>query len=590
MRFVSAAMAALIMSTPAWAEDRGVVIDNADYRHWADVEGADASAASDALKEQGFRTVRGSNLNAADIRKALADLARSDENPGVRMVVLNGRFAHSATETWLLGTDARDTTLVDAGVEGMPLSSVMELMRRAAPGAVLLLGSDQGEMALGAGLEPGLGSFTPPEGVTILSGPASVTAQVAQDLLIAGTSIDEALKQRPAMGINGKGDGSLILMSGKASDGLKSDRDAWVAAAEANTEAGYRAYLKDFPKGIYSAAAEERLRRLTGGPAASPDAERDAWADAAAKDNRTVYNDFLRRYPDSRYADAARRRLAELTPATSTPRPSDPAANPAGQEKPIISTETAAQRAERDLGFGREERLSVQRQLTRLGYPSGTPDGVFGGRSRKAIGNWQSENGFQRTGYLSREQVQHLRAQVQRHDAQQASRDDEYWGQTGANGGERNLRAYLERYPSGRHAAEARRALGQDQPERPQEGDDATWNWARNQNTAGAYTAYLDRFPRGRHADEARQRRDNLGAGIQAARRAEAALGLNPSTRRLVEERLQAAGMRPGKVDGQFTQDTREALRRYQVSRNLRVSGYVTQETVSSLLADALLR
>ena len=46
--------------------------------------------------------------------------------------------------------------------------------------------------------------------------------------------------------------------------------------------------------------------------------------------------------------------------------------------------------------------------------------------------------------------------------------------------------------------------------------------------------------------------------------------------------------MRPGRVDGEFTPETRAALRRYQGARNLRVTGFVTQETVSSLLADVL--
>ena len=82
----------------------------------------------------------------------------------------------------------------------------------------------------------------------------------------------------------------------------------------------------------------------------------------------------------------------------------------------------------------------------------------------------------------------------------------------------------------------------------------------------------------------------NMRATTEAARREEANLRLDASTRRLVEERLRIAGMRPGTVDGEFTDQTRAALRRYQGARNLRVTGFVTQETVTSLLADVLLR
>ena len=81
-----------------------------------------------------------------------------------------------------------------------------------------------------------------------------------------------------------------------------------------------------------------------------------------------------------------------------------------------------------------------------------------------------------------------------------------------------------------------------------------------------------------------------MRATTEAARREEDALQLDASTRRLIEERLRIAGMRPGRIDGEFTTETRAALRRYQGARNLRVTGFVTQETVSSLLSDVLLR
>lgn len=605
MRLWSVALIALMAALPAAAENRGVVIDNGSYRNAPDVPGADASQASDAMKGAGFRTVKGANLSAEDIRKALSDLSRPDDDPGVRIVLLNGRFVHNATETWFLGTDAKDTSLMQAGVQGVPLSSIFELMKAGKPGSVLLLGTGGGRMNLGAGLQNGLGQIRPPSNVTVLSGPATGVSLAAQDLLIPGTSIDEALSRRPAMGIQGDGNGRLVLIparggngGGNDGGGLEADRAAWARAADANSANAYREYLDKFPRGVYSAAARERLGRLTGEPVVSDNGadERDAWAHAAAVDTPAALNEFLSKYPNGRYADAARRRLDSLSrPVTGTGETGYPFNRGPGKvTAPVVESPAAV--VERNLGLSRDQRAAVQRQLSRLGYSVGQADGIFGSRSRTAIGNWQRDAGLSRTTYLTGPQVNRIAEESRRLDS--GNRDRDYWQQTGARGGEANLRAYLQRYPNGAYADQARRMLrGDPVVEGPNgngiqgvQGDESTWRWARQQGTAGAYDAYLDKYPRGKYARQARQLRDNLNAGNEAARREEASLGLNPSTRLMVEERLQRAGMRPGPVDGQFTAQTREALRRYQMSRNLRVTGYVTQETAISLLAASILR
>ena len=55
-------------------------------------------------------------------------------------------------------------------------------------------------------------------------------------------------------------------------------------------------------------------------------------------------------------------------------------------------------------------------------------------------------------------------------------------------------------------------------------------------------------------------------------------------------DRLEALGLKPGAVDGQFDDRTRRAIRRYQDARQLQVTGYLDQATVVRLLADSLLR
>ncbi len=66
--------------------------------------------------------------------------------------------------------------------------------------------------------------------------------------------------------------------------------------------------------------------------------------------------------------------------------------------------------APRDEGLTRDERMRVQRGLAALGYDGGPADGMFGPRTRSAIGEWQQAKGLEATGYLSRDEAEVLAA------------------------------------------------------------------------------------------------------------------------------------------------------------------------------------
>ena len=46
--------------------------------------------------------------------------------------------------------------------------------------------------------------------------------------------------------------------------------------------------------------------------------------------------------------------------------------------------------------------------------------------------------------------------------------------------------------------------------------------------------------------------------------------------------------LKPGKVDGVFDDDTRRAIRRYQKSRRMDETGYLSEAVVVQLLADTV--
>lgn len=537
MRLAPVLTALLIGALPAAAENRAVVIGNFDYREAPDLAGADLRAVVEGLEAAGFRTGSGTDLDSAALRNRLGILTEAAPRPGLRIVVLNGRFLHDFGETWFLGTDAQEPGPLSADLQGVPLSLIMRLISEGMPEALLILGTDGQQMPHRPGLDSGIGRLEPPQGVAVITGTPEAIARGMAGLL-RGSPVAQIVAADPALQLVPGSPGQMIPMpqdmagsdAGNDRDPLRADRDAWTAAAAVNTAPAYMSYLQRFPSGLYAAAAQARLEA---GP----------------------------------------------VPPAAQPAPAAPA--PPGAE------------AERAMALTNPERATIQRWLGRLGHDAGTADAVFGQRTRSALAAWQKANGQQPTGYLTRDQRRMIRAQIDHLDGDNGSRDRAYWQLTGARGDAEGLRRYLRRYPNGLHAANARRMLGAEtgdvRSDLPQ-GDAATWRWARAQGSAAAYETYLERYPRGSNADEALAQLQTMRAATEAARREERSLGLDITARRLIEERLGVAGMRPGPADGDFTDQTRAALRRYQGARNLRVTGFVTQETVSSLLADVVLR
>ena len=67
-----------------------------------------------------------------------------------------------------------------------------------------------------------------------------------------------------------------------------------------------------------------------------------------------------------------------------------------------------AQSAEDPLNLTREQWMQIQERLAAEGFDPGPADGVFGPRTRRAIGGWQGEAGDESTGYLTAGQAQAL--------------------------------------------------------------------------------------------------------------------------------------------------------------------------------------
>ena len=214
-------------------------------------------------------------------------------------------------------------------------------------------------------------------------------------------------------------------------------------------------------------------------------AEETLWTLARNGNNAAAYRLYLQRYPDGKYAADARAALGIPEPGT-VPTPEE---------------------IEADLGLNRSARRAVQSDLTVLGFNTRGVDGILGAGSRTAIRNWQLDNDIEATGYLDRDQIARLSAQAdirreelrieeERRAREERQADDTFWRQTGITGREEDLRTYLNRYPEGRHAAEARAGLEEFERERRRTADEEAFAAALAENTMDGYTSYLRRFPR----------------------------------------------------------------------------------------------
>ncbi|MDS9466874.1 peptidoglycan-binding protein [Paracoccus sp. MBLB3053] len=517
MRYPLFLLAALAGAAPALAESRAVVIGNADYLTAPDLAGSDTDTLARIMREAGFVTAQGIDQPTAELRRSLDLLARNDDAPGGRIVSLSGRFLHDAEETWFLGTEASKPGPEDLPAMGVPLSLILQTMSGAKPGAILLLGSDRQEMPHQGDLANGIGDLAQVEGVTVVFGAPEATAQALRELA-AGHNLGRALA---------------------AGDGLK-----LLTAGEMNL------------------APAKRRPRTSLKPADLAESERQAWAVAVATDSPVGYADYLRRFPTGAFSRAALDRMEfhtrKLLPAETAPPGNDIA-------------------AESGLGLNRSDRRTIQLLLAKLGHDPGELDGYFGPRTRRSLGEWQSESGLPVTGHLSASQLALMQQQNVTAEGRTPT-DQPFWKKLGEKGAESKLWVYLR---GGRPATEPA-----PKPAPILNGEPAVWRWARRQDTWAGYDLYLGRFPDGEHASEARLRRDNMRAANEAARREELALGLTPAMRMQIETRLKLSGWEVGQADGEFGEETREALRLYQASRNLRVTGYLSSQTISSLMAD----
>ena len=534
-----------LLASGAFAEDAALVIGNTSYDTLRRLSrGSAPVAAAEALRTMGFQVTSVADARAGEAGDAIAEFLPMIDGAERLVVVLSGRFVTDGADTWFLTRNAAEPRFLRLGQAAIPLDGVMRMMAQVPGHSILILATDPGETDRYDAYLAG--------GIGPLDIPQGVT-------VLRGTPRDVADFIED----------DLIEPEANLTRAIASDRGI---SAEGFLPGNFE-FMGPRPEPADPDAED-------------PQAEEALWLGARALDTIDAYQDYLSRYPNGTYADEARGVIAEY----------------------LAEPNRAARLVEEALALDADARREIQRDLTILDYNTRGIDGIFGPGTRGAILNWQQENGFAQTSYLTSEQINRLDAQAARRAAEleaeaerqrlaELRRDRAFWEETGAAGDEPGLRAYLDRYPDGAFSDRAKDELAVIEEEKRQAAeaeDRAAWDTAREADTRAAYVAYLSAFPSGVFEAEARAKIDefdeadrNSGA-LAAARDAEAALNMNPITRTLVEAKLDQLGLDPGPVDGRFTAPTRRAIRAYQRDRNLNATGFLDEPTLIRLLADTI--
>ena len=152
-------------------------------------------------------------------------------------------------------------------------------------------------------------------------------------------------------------------------------------------------------------ASESVSERLTAEQLASQrltaEGELLFWESVKDSDNPADLQAYLDRYPNGIYAALARNRLQALQGAAA----------PAASEETAKSVEDA-------LGLGIPERRLIQLGLAAEGFDPGDADGLFGRKTRGAIGRWQSSRGEEAMEHLDVESAKLLMASGRKRQAQ----------------------------------------------------------------------------------------------------------------------------------------------------------------------------
>ncbi|WP_420396661.1 peptidoglycan-binding protein [Nioella sp.] len=446
------------------------------------------------LDQAGFELISALDADAATLRQLVTRLVTADEQEAL-VIALSGRFVSHGGLSWFLGRDAGQQDLGSVSGAGIPVQLLMDIAAASPARAVILLAPEDQGIALGAGLENGLGPLEVPEGVTLATGhPASVARFLRSGLLEPGRPLRDVLAASPDLTVVALADPFVpFIPAPVVTPVVPADEQAyWEAMSTLDNVFAYRAYLNRYPGGYYAAQAQARIAALEPpAPQLTPEEAENALG-LSREDKRDIQRDlavlgYYNSGIDGLFGPGTRGGIRQWQQANGLQ---------------VTGYLDAAQVTRlSDQGDVRREEIRAQD----LAYWNQTGQGNDEAGLRAYLNRYPNGQFAQ----LARQRLDAIEAEQER------QADIAYWNQTGRGQDEAGLRAYLGRYPNGEFSQLARQRLNTILAQQ----ESQAWQLAQARDTIAGYRAYLNDYPNGPHAAQARQRLAQLqqAAGEPAA-------------------------------------------------------------------------
>lgn len=411
----------------AWAQSGGnehrvaLIVGNASYKTSPLRNPVnDARAMRDKLKRMGFEVVYFENLQVRQVGAALREFRNAIRPGSVALFFYAGHGLQVRGENYLPTVDAELASEEDVPYQALSLSAVLNTMEdsKAAVNLVLLDACRNNPFARNFRSQAqGLARVQAPSGTLIhyATRPGSVaedgtgqhgtyTDALLKQIDEKGVPIETSLKrvtirvrevtkgkQEPWMEGSLTGDFYFIVSPGAQVTvqampaPTTSDEAAWQASESIGTAAAYQAYLNEYPKGLFAAAARIKLAGLAApapvlpaaaaAPVAAPalttpaaptattpalGPEARVWEAALQSHSLGAYQAYLRAYPRGRYASQARAAMVALRQAAAepaapvvAPRPETPQPQPSQSRLSAEEREALRTAALRELSLAR---------------------------------------------------------------------------------------------------------------------------------------------------------------------------------------------------------------------------------------------
>ena len=350
----------------------------------------DAELMAGALEGAGFRVRLVIDADIATMRAEIEGFGKALRRAGgdaVGLFYYAGHGVESRGTNYLIPVGAEIESAVEFEIDAVPARWVLSFMEAAGNrlNLVILDACRNNPFGTGRGAPQGLASMDAPSGSLIAY--SAAPGQTATD------------------GTGGNSPYTAALAAGLAEPGLKLE-DVFKRVrveVEAATRGEQTPWENSSLRGdfyfVAPAAAETPPTTVAAvalpppPPTPQREAAQAAYEAAERTDTVAAFRLVVEQFPGTFYAALAEEQIGKLERAAPPP--------PAGRSVEL---------AEKSLGLKRAERRRIQAALQEAGFDPGSPDGLFGKRTRAAIAGWQTAQGSAATGYLDAETVRTLLA------------------------------------------------------------------------------------------------------------------------------------------------------------------------------------